>query len=132
MKIFLLHTERFTPKKTVKVNNHCIQDLNIYHVSELVCWLVVLCLTALLDPQSITICQIEEERREKWKTREKMSKQPQPAPIRIAICPCSTIIQISKTPRHWKFTQNHRIPSSSTYPPTCQELPKLRPPRPPF
>ena len=48
--------------------------------------------------------------------------------IRIAICPCSTIIQISKTPRHWKFTQNHRIPSSSTYPPTCQELPKLRPP----
>ena len=37
-----------------------------------------------------------------------MSKQPPPAPTASAIGPCPTIIQISKTPRHWKFTQHHR------------------------
>ena len=37
-----------------------------------------------------------------------MSKQPPPAPTARAIGPCSTIIQISRTPRHWKFTQHHR------------------------
>ena len=26
----------------------------------------------------------------------------------IAVGPCPTIIQISRTPRHWKFTQHHR------------------------
>ena len=40
--------------------------------------------------------------------REKMSKQPPPAPIASAIGPCPTIIQISRTPRHWKFTQHLR------------------------
>ena len=37
-----------------------------------------------------------------------MSKQPPPAPIASAIgpCPSPTIIQISRTPRHWKFTQH--------------------------
>ena len=37
-----------------------------------------------------------------------MSKQPPPAPIASAIGPCPTIIQISRTPRHWKFTQHLR------------------------
>ena len=37
--------------------------------------------------------------------REKMSKQPPPTPTASAIGPCSTIIQISRMPRHWKFTQ---------------------------
>ena len=37
-----------------------------------------------------------------------MSKQPPPAPIASAIGPCPTIIQVSRTPRHWKFTQHLR------------------------
>ena len=37
-----------------------------------------------------------------------MSKPPPPAPTASAIGPCPTIIQISRTPRHWKFTQHHR------------------------
>ena len=37
-----------------------------------------------------------------------MSKQPQPAPTASAIRPCPTIIQISMTPRLWKFTQHLR------------------------
>ena len=40
--------------------------------------------------------------------REKMSKQPPPAPTASATGPCPTIIQISRTPRHWKITQHHR------------------------
>ena len=40
--------------------------------------------------------------------REKMSEQPKPAPTASAIGPCSAIIQISRTPRHWKFTHHLR------------------------
>ena len=45
--------------------------------------------------------------------REKMSKQPPPAPTASATGPCPTIIQISRTPRHWKFIQH----LSTTRPP---------------
>ena len=38
-----------------------------------------------------------------------MSKQPPPAPTASAVGPCPTLIQISRTPRPWKFTQHHRI-----------------------
>ena len=31
-----------------------------------------------------------------------------PVPIVSAVGPCPTLIQISRTPRHWKFTQ-HRL-----------------------
>ena len=31
-----------------------------------------------------------------------------PAPTASAAGPCPTLIQISRTPRHWKFTQHHR------------------------
>ena len=37
-----------------------------------------------------------------------MSKQPPPAPTASTIGPCPTIIQISRTPRHWKITQHLR------------------------
>ena len=37
--------------------------------------------------------------------RVKMSKQPPPAPTARAVGPCPTFIQTSRTPRHWKFTQ---------------------------
>ena len=37
-----------------------------------------------------------------------MSKQPPPAPTARAVGPCLTLIQTSRTPRHWKFTQDHR------------------------
>ena len=40
--------------------------------------------------------------------REKMSKQPPPAPTASVVGPCPTLIQVSRTPRHWKFTQRHR------------------------
>ena len=40
--------------------------------------------------------------------RVKMSTQPQPAPIASAIGPYPTLIQTSRTPRHWKVTQDHR------------------------
>ena len=33
----------------------------------------------------------------------KMSKQPPPAPTVSAVGPCPTVIQISRTPRHWKL-----------------------------
>ena len=36
-----------------------------------------------------------------------MSKQPLPAPTVSTAGPCPTIIQISRTPRHWKLIQNH-------------------------
>ena len=45
-----------------------------------------------------------------------MSKQPPPSPTASAIGPCPTIIQISRTPRHWKFTQHLR----TTRPTPCK------------
>ena len=38
----------------------------------------------------------------------KMSKQPPPAPTASAVGTCPTIIQIVRTPRHWKFTKHYR------------------------
>ena len=37
-----------------------------------------------------------------------MSKQPPPAPTASAVGPCPTVVQISRPPRCWKFTQHHR------------------------
>ena len=37
-----------------------------------------------------------------------MSKQPPSAPTASKIGPCHSVIQISRTPRHCKFTQHHR------------------------
>ena len=37
-----------------------------------------------------------------------MSKQPPPAPTASTIGPCPTAIQLSRTPRHWKFAQHLR------------------------
>ena len=52
-----------------------------------------------------------------------MSKQPPPAPTTSAVGPCPTLIQISRTPRHCKFTQHHRTtrpppPAPSHHPTT--------------
>ena len=38
----------------------------------------------------------------------KNAKQPPSAPAASAIGPCPSIIQINRTPRHWKFTQHLR------------------------
>ena len=54
------------------------------------------------------VSQRERERKEKWETRENLSKQPPPAPTASAVGPCPTIIQIRRTSRHWKLTQHHR------------------------
>ena len=37
-----------------------------------------------------------------------MSKKPPPAHTACAGGPCPTVIQNSRTPQHWKFTQDHR------------------------
>ena len=50
------------------------------------------------------VSQREGERKEKWQTREKMSKLPPPAPAASAKRHCPTIIQFRRTPRHLKFT----------------------------
>ena len=50
-----------------------------------------------------------------------MFKQPPSAPTASAVSPCPTLIQISRSPRHWKFTQHHR---TTRPPPTriCVDL----------
>ena len=63
------------------------------------------------------VSQREGERGEKGQMREKMLKQPPPAPTASATGPCPTIIQISRTPRQWKFTQHLR----TTRPPPSDE-----------
>ena len=89
---------------------------------QLVGWLVVLGLTILWDSISVYIGSSPKdgggggERKEKWQMRVKMSKQSPPAPTASAVGPCPTLIQISRTPRHWKFTQHHR----TTRPPPCK------------
>ena len=88
-------------------------------------WLVVL---GLNDPLRQyfslyrVVSQREGEREEKGQMRVKMSKQPPPAPTARAVGPCPTLIQTSRTPRHWKFTQDHR----TTRPPPCIEEEDLR------
>ena len=47
-----------------------------------------------------------------------MSKQPLPAPTASTVSPCPTLIQISRTPRHWKITQHHR---TTRPPPTFRQ-----------
>ena len=44
-----------------------------------------------------------------------MSKQPPPAPTASTIGPCPTVFQVSKTPRHWKFTQHLRTTRPPPY-----------------
>ena len=55
--------------------------------------------------------------------RVKLSIQPPPAPTAGAVGPCPTLIQTSRTPRHWKFTQDHR--TSRPSPPSKQRNNKL-------
>ena len=47
-----------------------------------------------------------------------MSKQPPPATTVSAVDPCPTVIEISRTPWLWKFTQHHR---TTRPPPTAVE-----------
>ena len=57
------------------------------------------------------VSQRERERGRKKRSdrrEKKMSKQPPSAPTASAVGPGPTLIQISMTPRHWKFTQHHR------------------------
>ena len=45
----------------------------------------------------------------------KIFKQPPPASTASAVSPCPTMIQISRTPRLWKFTQHHRTTRPPPY-----------------
>ena len=73
-------------------------------------WLVVLGLTALRDSISVYIGPSPREREKETRKdrREKKCPNNPPAPTASAVGPCPTFIQISRTPRHWKFTQHHR------------------------
>ena len=51
---------------------------------------------------------ISHRERKKRQTREKLSKQSSAAPTASAIGLCPSIIQSSRMPHHWKFTQRHR------------------------
>ena len=44
--------------------------------------------------------------------RKKKAQTTPPAPTASAVGLCPTLIQISRTPRHWKFTQHHRTTPS--------------------
>ena len=66
-------------------------------------------LTALWDGISVYIGPSPRER--EWERRNDRREKNNPnnptAPTASAIGPCPTIIQISRTPWHWKFTQHH-------------------------
>ena len=64
------------------------------------------------------VSQREGERREVIDERKNVQTNPPPAPTASAIGPCPTIIQSSRTPRHWKFTQHLR----TTRPPLCRKV----------
>ena len=86
----------------------------------LVGWLVVLGLTTLWDSISVYIRpsprETEKEKRsDRW---EKNVRTTPPAPTASAIGPCPTVIQISRTPRHLKFTQHLR----TTRPPPWKNM----------
>ena len=58
--------------------------------------------------QSVSGRLPEREKEKRNNRREKkMSKQPPLAPTASVVGPCPTLIQISKTPLLWKFTQHH-------------------------
>ena len=60
--------------------------------------------------------RIPERRRKKREMIDEktMSKQPPTAPIASAVGPSHTIIQINRTPRHWKFTSTIAPPETPT------------------
>ena len=74
-------------------------------------WLIVLGLTAFVAVfQSISgRLPVRGRKKREMIKEDKMSKQPLPAPMASAVGTCHTIIDISRTPQHWKFTQHHRI-----------------------
>ena len=87
-----------------------IAYINPNYSVKLVGWLAVLGLTALRDSISVYIGPSPRER-EKETRKDRWEKNVQtipPAPTASAVGPCPTFIQISRTPRHWKFTQHHR------------------------
>ena len=70
-------------------------------------WFVVLGFTALWDSIIVYIGPSLRDREKEENNRRE--KNVQTAPIRTFASPvglCPTIIKLSRTPRHWKFTQN--------------------------
>ena len=86
---------------------------NFFRKGELVGWLVGLLWAKRPFEtvfQSISDRLSERGRKKRETIDERKNVQtPPPAPSASAVGPCPTLIQISRTPWHWKFTQNHRI-----------------------
>ena len=74
----------------------------------LVSWLVVLGLTALSVSISVYIGLSPREREKEKRSERKNVQTTPPAPTANTTGPCPTITQISRTLRHWKFTQHLR------------------------
>ena len=72
-------------------------------------WLVDLGLTALWEVLQSISGHLPERGRKKKMIDERKNVQTTPSrTFCSALGPCPTLIQISRTPRHWKFTQHHR------------------------
>ena len=91
------------------MNNSLATKLHQYmSASGIRFWLVVLGLPALWGSISV-YNRPSPRKREKKKRNNRQEKNVQTTPTRT-YCKHSrlTLIQISRTPRHWKFTQHHR------------------------
>ena len=65
-------------------------------------WLVVLGLRPF-ETVFQSISDLEKEEEKKNNKREENVQRNSPAPTLSAAGPCTSVIQISRTPRHWKF-----------------------------
>ena len=64
----------------------------------------------------------ERGRKKRNDKREKNVQTTPPAPTASTEGPCPTLIQISRTPRHWKFVQHHH---TTRPPPVLREVPAV-------
>ena len=83
-------------------------------VGWLVGWLVVLGLRPFEVFKSILGRLPERGRKKREMTDESKNVQTTP-PASTAVGPCPTLIQHSRTPWHWKFTQPHRATRPHQY-----------------
>ena len=97
-------------KKTLSLSVDIRKLLLSRHIHS---WLVVLCKQQYFIRYP-AVSQREGESREIL-----MSKQPPTAPTATPVGPCPTKIQISRTPRHWKFTKHHRTSDSQSFKLSC-------------
>ena len=75
--------------------------------------------------QYFSLYRAVSQREGERKDERKMSKQPPPAPTESTIGPCPTVIQVSRTPWHWKFNQHLRTTQGSQKQDQLEEIGKV-------